>query len=75
MAQHYHFDDDDCFVIEQYNERVPFAGFLPGVAGARGRPAWVFYVNRGQAVASLGVRNKDGAFLEFHQEQIGRAHV
>ncbi len=66
MAQPYHYDDDDCFVIEQYNERVPFAGFLPGVAGARGRPAWLFYVNRGQAVASLGVRNKDGAFLEFH---------
>ncbi len=67
MAQPYRYDDvADCFVIEQYNDRVPFAGFLPGVAGSRGRPAWVFYVNRGQAVASLGVRNKDGAFLEFH---------
>ena len=67
MAQPYRYDDvTDCFVIEQYNDRVPFAGFLPGVAGSRGRPAWVFYVNRGQAVASLGVRNKDGAFLEFY---------
>ncbi len=65
MTQLYQYDGDG-LVIEQYNDRVPFAGFLPGVAGARGRPAWVFYVNRGQAVASLGVRNKDGAFLEFH---------
>jgi len=67
MTGPYHYaGDGDCFVIEQYNDRVPFAGFLPGVAGFRGRPAWVFYVNRGQGVASFGVRNKDGAFLEFH---------
>ncbi len=26
---------------------------------------WVFYVNRGQAIASFGTRNKDGAMLEF----------
>jgi hypothetical protein len=55
----------DRFVIEQYNDLVPFASFLPGIAGTLGRPAWAFYVNRGQAVASFGVRNKDGAFLEF----------
>jgi hypothetical protein len=56
---------EDCFVVEQYNDCAPFASFLPGIAGMRGRPAWVFYVNRGQAIASFGVRNKDGAFLEF----------
>ncbi|AMK78918.1 MULTISPECIES: hypothetical protein [Methylomonas] len=56
---------ENCFVIEQYNDCAPFASFLPGIAGMRGRPAWVFYVNRGQAIASFGVRNKDGAFLEF----------
>jgi hypothetical protein len=56
---------DDRFVVEQYNDLAPFASFLPGIAGVSGRPAWVFYVNRGQAVASFGVRNKDGAFLEF----------
>jgi hypothetical protein len=67
MNQAYAFRDDyGCFVIEQYNERPPFAGFLPGIAGTRGRPAWAFYVNRGQGVASFGVRNKDGAFLEFY---------
>ncbi|MGZ8221979.1 MAG: hypothetical protein ACXWT0_10050 [Methylobacter sp.] len=61
----YVLDADNRFVIDQYNDLAPFASFLPGIAGALGRPAWAFYVNRGQAVASFGVRNKDGAFLEF----------
>lgn len=64
-APGYFYDEDNRFVIDQYNERTPFASFLPGIAGVMGRPAWVFYVNRGQAIASFGVRNKDGAFLEF----------
>ncbi|OAI03824.1 hypothetical protein [Methylomonas methanica] len=62
---HYFQAGENCFVVEQYNDCAPFASFLPGIAGMRGRPAWVFYVNRGQAIASFGVRNKDGAFLEF----------
>jgi len=61
----YALDADNRFVIDQYNDLAPFASFLPGIAGTMGRPAWVFYVNRGQGVASFGVRNKDGAFLEF----------
>ncbi|CAD6879613.1 hypothetical protein [Methylomonas albis] len=61
----YFHDNENCFMIEQYNDCAPFASFLPGIAGMHGRPAWVFYVNRGQAIASFGVRNKDGAFLEF----------
>jgi hypothetical protein len=67
MNRTYAFRDNyRCFAIEQYNDLPPFAGFLPGIAGIRGRPAWAFYVNRGQAVASFGIRNKDGAFLEFY---------
>lgn len=61
----YFFDSDGAFVVEQYNDQAAFASFLPGIAGVSGRPAWAFYVNRGQAIASFGVRNKDGAFLEF----------
>ena len=61
----YSFDNNHCFIIEQYNDTAPFASFLPGIAGVTGIPAWVFYVNRGQAIASFGVRNKDGAMLEF----------
>jgi len=62
---YYALDGDNRFIIDQYNDLSPFASFLPGIAGTLGRPAWAFYVNRGQAVASFGVRNKDGAFLEF----------
>lgn len=65
MTQHYDLDDEQRFVIEQYNDTPAFASFLPGIAGTTGRPAWAFYVNRGQAIASFGVHNKDGAFLEF----------
>jgi len=66
MNQNYYaLDGGNRFVIEQYNDLALFASFLPGIAGTMGRPAWAFYVNRGQAVASFGVRNKDGAFLEF----------
>lgn len=61
----YHLDPEGRFIIENYNASSPFASFLPGIAGERGIPAWAFYVNRGQALASFGVRNKDGAMLEF----------
>jgi hypothetical protein len=38
---------------------------LPGIAGKWGIPLWCFYVNRGQAVSSFGVRDKDHQILEF----------
>src|SRR3989338_8149619 len=53
------------FVIENYNFAKPFANFFPGIAGKYGIPMWVFYVNRGQAIASLGTKDKDHAILEF----------
>ena len=56
---------DGRFVIRDYNNQKPFSNFLPGVAGLYGVPMWVFYVNRGQGVASFGTRNKDNAMLEF----------
>ncbi len=53
------------FVIRNYGCKKPFSNFLPGISGLYGTPMWAFYVNRGQAVASFGTRNKDGAILEF----------
>jgi len=53
------------FVIENYNLAKPFANFFPGIAGKYGIPMWVFYVNRGQAIASFGTKDKDHAILEF----------
>jgi hypothetical protein len=61
----YGVEDDGVFVIRNFHRAAPFASFLPGVAGQEGKPLWCFYVNRGQAVVSAGIRDKDGAFLEF----------
>jgi hypothetical protein len=57
---------NDAFVIENYNQARPFSSFLPGISGLFGKPMWVFYTNRGQCVSSFGVRNKNGAMLEFY---------
>lgn len=54
------------FVIEQYDKQKTFASFLPGLAGKRGIPMWAFYVNRGQGISSFGLRDKNGAILEFY---------
>ncbi len=62
----YSFNEQGRFVIEDYNQSRTFSSFLPGIAGVDGIPMWVFYVNRGQAIASFGVENKDSAILEFH---------
>jgi hypothetical protein len=53
------------FVVEGYNWARPFSNFLPGIAGEWGVPVWVYWVSRAQAVASVGVRDKDGQILEF----------
>ncbi|MBU0702344.1 MAG: cellobiose phosphorylase, partial [Chloroflexi bacterium] len=59
------FDERGRFVIQDYAAKRPFASFLPGIAGPLGIPMWVFYVNRGQAIASFGVENKDNPIMEF----------
>ncbi len=53
------------FVIESYNETKTFSSFFPGVAGPHGVPMWVFYVNRGQCICSIGTEDKDHAIMEF----------
>ena len=58
--------DADGFHIADYHLARPFSSFLPGIAGEVGKPLWVFYTNRGQCIASFGVRDKNGAMLEFH---------
>jgi hypothetical protein len=56
---------EDVFIVHDYNNAKPFSSFLPSVAGLWGKPLWVYYVNRAQGVANFGVRDKDGAMLEF----------
>jgi len=61
----YYLNSNGTFVIENYNFAKPFANFFPGIAGKYGIPMWVFYVNRGQAIASFGTKDKDHAIMEF----------
>ncbi|WP_313072515.1 hypothetical protein [Lacrimispora sp.] len=60
------FDDKGRFIIEDYNRKTTFSSFLPGISGIHGIPLWSFYVNRGQAMASFGVENKNNSILEFY---------
>ncbi|MFA5118210.1 MAG: cellobiose phosphorylase [Candidatus Omnitrophota bacterium] len=61
----YYLNADHEFVIENYNLAKPFANFFPGIAGKYGIPMWAFYVNRGQAICSFGIKDKDNSILEF----------
>jgi len=62
----YYLSKDDEFIIENYNSSPTFSSFFPGIAGVYGIPMWVFYANRGQCITSFGMRDKDGAIMEFH---------
>jgi len=59
------FDAQHCFVIEDSAARRPFSSFFPGIAGPLGIPLWVFYTNRGQAIAGFGIENRDNPIMEF----------
>ena len=61
----YGFDEKGRFFIEDYNYSKPFASFLPGIAGKKGIPLWVFYINRVQCVSSFGIQDKDHPIMEF----------
>ena len=58
-------DETSRFVLANYQQQRPFSSFLPGIAGPLGIPLWVFYVNRGQAIASFGIESKDSPIMEF----------
>ncbi len=60
-----HFDEQQRFILSNYDSVRPFSSFLPGIAGPLGIPLWVFTVNRGQAIASFGVESKDQPIVEF----------
>lgn len=55
----------DTFVMDRYDRKPTFSSFLPGIAGEHGIPVWCYYNNRGQAVCSFGVRDKDHSIMEF----------
>lgn len=63
------------FVIKNYDKKKPFTDFLPGIAGVKGKPIWLFYANRGQAITSFGVKDKAGCMLEFSPASIAYERV
>lgn len=71
----YYYDEEERFVIEGYDKSKTFSSFLPGIAGIKGIPMWVFYVNRGQGVCSFGVRDKKSPIMEFSPASIAYSNV
>ena len=65
----------DTFVIDHFSTRPPFASFLPGIAGEWGIPVWCYYANRGQAVCSFGLSDKDHAVMEFSPAHVAYQSV
>ncbi len=66
---------NDSYILQDYDRKPTFSGFLPGIAGACGIPAWCYYNNRGQAVCSFGVRDKDHSIMEFSPAHIAYRDV
>ena len=61
----YNLNENGEFTISNYNSAKLFSSFFPGVAGRFGKPMWLFYVNRGQCVCSMGVDGKHNPIMEF----------
>lgn len=59
-------DQNNHFIIEDYQKKSIFYSFLPGISGEKGIPLWCHYLNRGQAIASFGVQDKDHSIMEFY---------
>ncbi len=58
--------EGNTYVIENYDRVPAFSSFLPGLAGIKGIPLWVYYTNRGQGINSFGIHNKNNAIMEFN---------
>ena len=65
ISDEYILDEQGRFQIKHYDRQPAFASFLPGIGGPDGVPLWCLYVNRGQAISSFGIGNKDNAVVEF----------
>ena len=58
-------DENGFYVINNYDKKTPFSSFLSAVSGVEGIPMWSFYVNRGQALSSIGIGDKNNSIMEF----------
>jgi len=65
LKTQYYLDKSGKFIITDYNSAKLFSSFFPGIAGKEGIPMWLFYVNRGQCVCSMGIEGKHNPIMEF----------
>ncbi len=56
----------DTYILKDFDQLPAFSSFLPGLAGIKGIPLWVYYTNRGQGINSFGIHNKNNAIMEFN---------
>ncbi|MGA1531207.1 MAG: hypothetical protein ACO398_10765, partial [Kiritimatiellia bacterium] len=67
--------DEATFTQDGFDRCPPFTSFLPGIAGFYGKPMWLYYVNRGQAVACFGIRDKNHGIMPFQSASLHLARV
>ncbi len=72
--EEYLFEQGD-FVIKDYQRKKTFTNFLPSISGEKGKPIWMFYLNRGQCVSSFGIMDKAHPILEFSPASISLERV
>lgn len=61
----YLFDSHGRYIMHNFDTLKPMANFLAGLGGYWGVPMWAFYINRGQAITSFGIQNKDQPIQKF----------
>jgi len=63
--KNYELESDGRYRISNYDKTSAFSSFLPAIAGPQGVPLWCMYVNRAQAIVSMGTSDKDHPIMEF----------
>ncbi len=63
--KNYNLEPDGRYRISNYDKASAFSSFLPGISGPQGVPLWCMYVNRSQAIVSMGTSDKDHPIMEF----------
>ena len=62
------------FTMDNYDLKKPFSSFSRACPEKR-HSIWAFYCNRGQGITSFGVKDKNGAILEFNPAAIAYEKV
>lgn len=69
------FDNRGRWILEDFDTKKAHSNFLSAIGGKWGVPTWAFLVNRGQALSSFGLTNKDGEIMPFQTAEAAYADV